>query len=250
MGSEGRVAIVTGAAQGIGRVYAESLAKDGAKVVCADLNTDGANETVGLIEKAGGTAVALEVDVSDISSARRLADQVKSEFGGADVLVNNAAIYAGMKMDPQMDVDIEYWRKFMSVNLDGALIMTQAIAPLMIDKGWGRIVNQTSIAAYTGYGGAYSVSKLGTIAITQGFARELGPHGITVNAIAPGIIFTEATLGVVPKENQEGIVAMTPIQKKAQPDDLVAALLFFVSEGASWTTGQTLIVDGGFQSRI
>ena len=250
MSLEGKIAVVTGAAQGIGKVYAEALATAGAIVVCADLNLALAEQTAGEISDKFGQALGMMVDVSDPESARQLASKIKEELGGADILVNNAAIYAGMEMDPQMTVDIGYWRKLMSVNLDGALVMTQAIAPMMIEKGWGRVINQTSNGAYSGHGGVYAVSKLAMIGLTQGFARELGGQGITVNAIAPGIIYTEATKGVVPMEMQQQIRMMTPITKDALPEDLVGTLLFLVSDGAEWMTGQTLVVDGGLTPRI
>ena len=250
MALEGKIAVVTGAAQGIGKVYAEALATAGASVVCADINLPLAEQTAGEISTKGGHALGMTVDVSDPESAQQLASVIKTELGGADILVNNAAIYAGMEMDPQMTVDVGYWRKVMSVNLDGALVMTQAIAPMMLEKGWGRVVNQTSNGAYSGHGGIYAVSKLAMIGLTQGFARELGGQGVTVNAIAPGIIYTEATKSVVPIEMQEHIRMMTPITKDALPEDLVGTLLFLVSDGAEWMTGQTLVVDGGLTPRI
>lgn len=250
MSLEGKIAVVTGAAQGIGKVYAQALATAGASVVCADINLALAEQTAGEISTKGGHALGMTVDVSDPESAQQLASVIKTELGGADILVNNAAIYAGMEMDPQMTVDVGYWRKVMSVNLDGALVMTQAIAPMMLEKGWGRVVNQTSNGAYSGHGGIYAVSKLAMIGLTQGFARELGGQGVTVNAIAPGIIYTEATKSVVPIEMQEHIRMMTPITKDALPEDLVGTLLFLVSDGAEWMTGQTLVVDGGLTPRI
>jgi 3-oxoacyl-[acyl-carrier protein] reductase len=250
MTEKARVAIVTGSAQGIGRDYAKALAADGAAVVCADIRLDGAKETAHEITSAGGQAMAIAVDVSKEDETKRLAAEVDKAFGRADILVNNAAIYHGIQMQPQMEVEIGYWRKVMAVNLDGALLMTQAIAPLMIRGGSGRIVNQTSIGAYSGYGGVYAVSKLALIGLTQGFARELGPHGITVNAIAPGPIYTDATLNVVPGQALDMLMANTPLKKKATPEDLIGTLRYFVSDAAAWVTGQTIIVDGGLTPRI
>ncbi|WP_326828895.1 SDR family oxidoreductase [Streptosporangium sp. NBC_01810] len=241
---DGRIAVVTGAGRGIGQEYAAALASDGATVVIADVDDRLAAETVQLITDKGGKAVARHVDVAAKESTAELGDWVRREFGAAHILVNNAAIYHSMRMDAQMDVDIDYWRKVFSVNLDGALLMTQALAPLMIEAGWGRIVNQTSTGAYAGLGGAYSVSKLALIGLSQGFARELGKHGITVNTIAPGLIHTEATMVTVSAEARAAMLAQQAVKKEGQPADLVAALRFFCSDEAGWVSGQVTIVDG------
>jgi 3-oxoacyl-[acyl-carrier protein] reductase len=135
------------------------------------------------------------------------------------------------------------------VNLDGALLMTQAVAPMMIEGGWGRIVMQSSTAAYLGGGGHYAVSKLALLGLTRGFAKELGPYGITVNGIAPGVVDTEATAATVPAAKLEQLAAMTPLPLRAGPDDLVGSLLFLCSEASAWMTGQTLVVDGGLVVR-
>lgn len=247
---EGRIAVVTGAGRGIGREYATALAADGATVVVADLDDGLADETAKLITAAGGQAAARRVDVGDPASTAALGDWLRGEFGAAHILVNNAAIYHSMRNDTQMEVDIAYWRKVFSVNLDGALLTTQAVAPLMIEGGWGRIVNQASTAAYSGLGGAYCVSKLAVVGLTQGFARELGPHGITVNAIAPGLIYTEATMATVAEESRAALTNAQAVKKEGQPADLVAALRFFCSDGAGFTSGQLTIVDGFKTLRI
>jgi NAD(P)-dependent dehydrogenase (short-subunit alcohol dehydrogenase family) len=242
--------VVTGAAQGIGKAYAEALADDGMSVVVADLNAAGAEETAKSIADRGGQTLAIQVDVSDRASTLALAAAAKEQFGAVHVLVNNAAIYHSMKLDPQMTVDIDYWRKIFSVNLDGALLCTQAIAPLMIEAGWGRVVNQSSAGAYFGNGGAYSCAKLALVGLTQGFARELGAHGITVNAIAPGPTDTEATRVTLPSVATEGLVARQSIKRMGQPADMVHALRYLVSEDAGWITSQVLLVDGGFITRV
>ncbi|MFC5750820.1 SDR family oxidoreductase [Actinomadura rugatobispora] len=247
---EGRIAVVTGAGRGIGREYAAALAADGATVVVADLDEGLADETVKLITADGGRAVARRVDVGDPRSAADLGTWLRGEFGAAHILVNNAAIYHSMRNDTQMDVDIDYWRRVFAVNLDGALLVTQAVAPLMAEAGWGRIVNQASTGAYSGLGGAYCVSKLAIIGLTQGFARELGPHGITVNAIAPGLIYTEATMVTVPPESRAALTAAQAVKKEGQPADLVAALRFFCGEDSGWVSGQVTVVDGFKTLRI
>ena len=246
---EGRVAVVTGAAQGIGRGYALTLAEHGAAVVVADLNTAGARETADVIEQHGGSALPVTVDVSDRDSTLELAEATRQRFGAAHIVVNNAALYHSMRLDPQLTVDIEYWRRVFSVNVDGPLLVTQALAPLLIEAGWGRVVMQTSTAAY-GNGGAYGTSKLALISLTRGFARELGGHGITVNAIAPGPILTEATLVTVPTERVDALVASAAIKRPGQVDDLFGTLLYLCSYLSAWVTAQTLVVDGGITARV
>jgi NAD(P)-dependent dehydrogenase (short-subunit alcohol dehydrogenase family) len=201
------------------------------------------------VRAAGGEAKSVVVDVSDQSSTRLLADAVREHYGTAHILVNNAAIYHSMRLDPQMTVDIDYWRTVFSVNLDGALLVTQAIAPLLIEAGWGRIVMQTSTAAY-GHGGAYGTSKLALISLTRGFARELGGQGITVNAIAPGPILTEATQVTVPQDRVDALVATAAIKRPGQVEDLIGTLLYLCSDMSAWVTAQTLVIDGGITARI
>jgi NAD(P)-dependent dehydrogenase (short-subunit alcohol dehydrogenase family) len=245
-----QVAVVTGAGRGIGREYALALAAAGFAVAVADLNADGAQETAALIEKGQQRGAAFTVDVSDQASVQALAADVRARFGTVHVLVNNAAMYHSIRLDSQMDVDIEYWRTMFAVNVEGVLLCTQAFAPMMIQQEYGRIVNQASVGAYLGGGGAYAVSKVALLGVTQGFARELGQHGITVNAIAPGLVFTEATLATVAEAAQDAMVARAAIPVKGQPRDLTSALLYFASQDSRWVTGQTLIVDGGLTARL
>jgi len=245
-----KVAVVTGSAQGIGRDYALALASDGMAVVVADIKIEGARDTAQTITAAGGRALAVKVDVSDPESAAAMAEAVRKEFGTVHVLVNNAALFQGLKILSPLTTELAYWRKVMSINLDGVLVVTQALAPLMKGNGWGRIVNQSSTAAYLGRGDAYAVSKLGVIGLTQGLATELGEYGITVNAIAPGPTSTEALREVVPDSMVEGLVSRMAIKRLGQTSDMVGALRFLVSDAASWMSGQTLVVDGGQQKRI
>jgi NAD(P)-dependent dehydrogenase (short-subunit alcohol dehydrogenase family) len=240
---EGRVAVVTGAAQGIGRGYALTLAEHGAAVVVADLNATGAQATADVIEQHGGSALPVTVDVSDRASTLELAEATRQRFGAAHIVVNNAALYHSMRLDPQLTVDIEYWRLVFSVNVDGPLLVTQALAPLLIEAGWGRVVMQTSTAAY-GNGGAYGTSKLALISLTRGFARELGGHGITVNAIAPGPILTENLASVGEDAVRMSAMAM-PMRRVGDVDEVAAAAVWLCSDQASFVTGVTLPIDGG-----
>jgi NAD(P)-dependent dehydrogenase (short-subunit alcohol dehydrogenase family) len=245
-----RVAIVTGSAQGIGRDYARGLAADGMAVVVADIKADAAKETVEIIKAAGGKAVDAQVDITDPASAAELAAFVRRAFGRLDVLVNNAAMFEGNTYTTALAVDLDYWRRMFRVNLDGVLIMCQALAPLMVENGYGRIVNQSSTAAYMGGGDPYGISKAAVIALTLGLAKELGPKGVTVNAIAPGPVPTAALLSVAPKESLDRIAATSAIARLGTTDDMLHALRYLVSENASWVTGQTIIVDGGCIKRF
>ena len=239
-----KVAIVTGAGGGIGQAYAEALAREGAAVVVADINTEGAQKVADGIKGEGGTALAVPVDVSDPESAKEMAAQTLSEFGGIDYLVNNAAIFGGMKLDFLITVDWDYYKKFMSVNMDGALVCTRAVYRKMAKRGGGAIVNQSSTAAWL-YAGFYGLAKVGVNGLTQQLAAELGGRNIRVNAIAPGPIDTEATRNVVPAEMIDDIVKGLALKRRGTPRDLVGMCLFLLSDEATWITGQIFNVDGG-----
>jgi 3-oxoacyl-[acyl-carrier protein] reductase len=239
-----KVAIVTGAGGGIGQAYAEALAREGAAVVVADINTEGAERVSAEIAAEGGTAMAVPVDVSDPASAKAMADRTLAEFGGIDYLVNNAAIFGGMKLDFLITVDWDYYKKFMAVNLDGALACTRAVYKKMAKRGGGAIVNQSSTAAWL-YANYYGLSKVGINGLTQQLSRELGGMNIRINAIAPGPIDTEANRTTTPQEMVADIVKNIPLSRMGQPDDLVGMCLFLLSDQARWITGQIFNVDGG-----
>ena len=240
---EGKVVVVTGAAQGIGEAYAKAIAAEGGAVVVADLNVESGEQVATEIESAGGQAFFVRTDVSSAESAAALVKATTDEYGGIDGLVNNAAIYGDMQFDLLISVDWDYYRRFMSVNMDGALVMTRAAYPVMQGRGGGSIVNQSSTAAYL-YSGFYGLAKVGINGLTQQLAHELGGMNIRVNAIAPGPTDTAATrtqAGDAAKELVKGLA----LKRMGQPEDLVGACLFLLSDESSWVTGQIVAVDGG-----
>lgn len=243
-GIRGKVAIVTGAGGGIGEAYARGLAAAGARVVVAEINKDAGARVAREIATSGGDALALEVDVGSVESTRAMAERAATELGGIDFLVNNAAIFGGMKLAPYIDVDWDYYTRFMNVNVNGALLCARACVPHMRKRGGGAIVNQSSTAAWMATG-FYSLAKLSLNGLTQGLARELGPQKIRVNAIAPGPTDTGALHSIVPDAFIKPMVAGLPIARMGTPDDHVPTLLFLLSDAAAWVTGQIVNVDGG-----
>jgi NAD(P)-dependent dehydrogenase (short-subunit alcohol dehydrogenase family) len=244
-----KVVVVTGAAQGIGEAYAKALAAEGAAVVVADLNADGGERVAKEIEAEGGRAIFVPCDVSRAESAAALVERVEAEYGGIDGLVNNAAIYGAMQFDLLITVDWDYYRKFMSVNMDGALVMTRAVFGSMQKRGGGSIVNQSSTAAYL-YSGFYGLAKVGVNGLTQQLAHELGGMNIRVNAIAPGPVDTEATRTQAGDAAKDIVRNSLALKRMGQPADMVGACLFLLSDEASWVTGQILAVDGGQTFRL
>jgi NAD(P)-dependent dehydrogenase (short-subunit alcohol dehydrogenase family) len=238
-----KVVVVTGAAQGIGEAYAKALASEGASVVVADINAEAGEQVAKQIQADGGKAMFVSCDVSSAESANALVETVTAEYGGIDGLVNNAAIYGAMQFDLLISVDWDYYRRFMSVNMDGALVMTRAVYPAMQKRGGGSIVNQSSTAAYL-YSGFYGLAKVGVNGLTQQLAHELGGMRIRVNAIAPGPTDTEATRTQA-GDAAKDLVKNLALKRMGQPDDMVGACLFLLSEDASWITGQIIAVDGG-----
>jgi NAD(P)-dependent dehydrogenase (short-subunit alcohol dehydrogenase family) len=240
----GKVAVVTGAGRGIGRAYAQGLAAAGASVVVADIDEAGAKETADIVTAAGGMAAAVRVDIADHDSVAAMADTATRVFGGVDLLVNNAAIFGGMKLDFLLTVDWDYLRRFLEVNLLGALVCTRACYRSMAARGGGAIVNQSSTAAYL-YAGYYGWAKAGINSLTQQLAHELGGMNIRVNAIAPGPTDTEAARSVVPDEYMRQLVGSLALKRQGSPEDLVGMCLFLLSDDARWVTGHVFNVDGG-----
>jgi NAD(P)-dependent dehydrogenase (short-subunit alcohol dehydrogenase family) len=242
---DGKVAIVTGAAGGIGEAYARALAAEGAAVVVADLDeAKGAATAADIAAAGGGDATFVQVDVSDPDSTAAMAAATVDRFGGIDLLVNNAAIYGTMQFDLLISVDWDYYQRFMAVNMNGALLCTRACYQHMAARGGGAIVNQSSTAAWL-YSGFYGLAKVGMNGLTQQLAHELGGQGIRVNAIAPGPTDTEATRNQVGEGMIKSLVKDLAIKRPGTPADMVGACLFLLSDDAAWVTGQILAVDGG-----
>lgn len=239
-----KVAIVTGAGRGIGEAYARALAAEGAAVVVAELDKDNGARVAEEITSSGAQALFVPVDVSDPGSTQDMAAATIDRFGGIDLLVNNAAIFGGMKLDLLVTVDWDYYRRFMGVNMDGALLCTRACYRSMSQRGGGAVVNQSSTAAWV-YAAYYGLAKVGINGLTQQLAHELGGMNIRVNAIAPGPIDTEANRSVVPSGAVDSLVASMALKRVGQPDDLVGTCLFLLSDESRWLTGQIVNVDGG-----
>jgi len=236
-----RVAIVTGGAQGIGRAIADKLSEEGASVVVADINEEGAKAAV---EGLSGEGLGVRADVSNPDDVQAMVDATVDRFGGVDILVNNAAIVPFIPWD---DVDLEHWRKIMSVNLDGPFIAVKAVEKPMRDAGYGRIVNIASntIIAGTPNMAAYVAAKGGILGMTRSMATELGAHGITVNAVAPGLTETEGVQASPHNEAFGFVEQLQAIPGKGQPRQIAPAVAFLASEEAEWVTGTLLVVDGG-----
>ena len=239
-----KVAIVTGAGQGIGEAYAKGLAAEGASVVVADVNEAQGRGVADAIAEAGGKARFVRVDVASPESTKAMADATLAAYGAIDYLVNNAAIYAGMQVAPLIAVDWDYYKRFMDVNMHGALLCVRACYEAMGKRPGAAIVNQSSTAAWMGIG-FYGIAKLALNGITQSLARELGPWGIRVNAIAPGPTDTEATRSIVPPQYLKAMLAQMPLARVGTPEDLVGTCLFLLSDASAWMTGQVINVDGG-----
>lgn len=239
-----KVAVITGAGQGIGEAYAVALADQGACVVIAEIDKLAGQRVANTLVKKGHDALFVETDIASIESCNALAKTVTERFGGVDYLVNNAAIFAGKRKDGLLTVDWGYYQRFMEVNMNGLLLVTRAIYPAMVSRGGGAIVNQSSTAAWAA-GDFYSLSKAATNAMTVSLAREMGSMNIRVNAIAPGPIDTPATRNSVPPERLEQLVSRMPIARLGTTNDIVEACLFLLSDQSSWITGQIIVVDGG-----
>lgn len=243
----GRVAIVTGAAQGIGATYALGLAAEGASVVLADVLD--AAPVVAQIREKGGEALALNVDVTSRTSIEAMVQAAVSKFGRIDILVNNAALFGNLKNTFFADIETEEWDRVMAVNVRGVFECSRAVVPVMRDQGYGKIINIASGTLFKGtpYLLHYVASKGAVVAMTRVLARELGPHKICVNAIAPGLTMSEA-VARGSNYNAEMIAAnrdTRALKRNQEPEDLMGAVVFLASSESDFMTGQTMVIDGG-----
>ncbi|TFD75177.1 SDR family NAD(P)-dependent oxidoreductase [Cryobacterium psychrophilum] len=256
--STARTVLITGAAGGLGRAFALGFAAQGDRVVAADTNLEGAQQTAALIEEAGGTALALHANVTSLDSVTQMAADAAAfdaEFTGGtgstntghiDVIINNAAIYATITRSAFEEIDVDEWDLVMAVNLKGPWLVTRACSPYL--QSGSHVVNLSSATVMSGsaHWAHYVASKGGVIALTRVLAKELGDRNVTVNAIAPGFTLTEASYGLIEGAADYG-VDRGSIKRASEPDDIVGAALFLAGPGSSYITGQTLVVDGGRQ---
>ncbi len=243
----GRVAIVTGAGQGIGRALAKALAGAGAIAVVAEIDASKAQSVVAEIELFNGKAFGVTTDVSDFESVQSMAAKIHRTFGRIDILVNNAGIFSTLKMRPFEEIPLEEWDRVMHVNVTGVMLCCRAVVPYMREARWGRIVNISSGSVSLGRPNYlhYTTSKSALIGMTRSLARELGGFGITVNSVLPGAVFTEIPRETVTPVQKEAIIRMQCIPRAQSPDDLLGTVLHLSSPGSAFLTGQSLTVDGG-----
>jgi NAD(P)-dependent dehydrogenase (short-subunit alcohol dehydrogenase family) len=248
---DGKVAVVTGGGGAIGQVYGRTLAEAGAAVALADLNGDGAAEAAARMEKEGLSAIGVQVDITDRAAAFAMATQTVDAFGGLDILVNNAALMAEIPRVDVLDLSSDWFDRVMRVNVLGALHCSAAVKEHMVHRGGGRIINQVSAGAFMA-GGIYGMSKLALVSATATLARSLGPLGINVNAIAPGLVDNEPGMRSLPADSphRAALAAAIPGKKMAPADDLLGTLLLLASDAGVWINGQTISVDGGWIMRL
>jgi 3-oxoacyl-[acyl-carrier protein] reductase len=248
---EGRVVIITGAGQGIGKVFAKAFARCGAIPVIAERNAANGEKVAKEIEAEGGKALAVTTDVSREESIAAMVAETEKRLGRIDALINNAGIFSTLDMRPFDQISVEEWEQVLKVNVTGPFLCSRAVLPAMRRAKWGRIIHMASGAVTMGRPNYlhYIASKSALAGMTGSMARELGPDGITVNAILPGAVFTEIERKTVSPEQKVRIVAQQCIQRAETPDDLAGTALFLASDSAAFLTGQCLTVDGGATHR-
>jgi NAD(P)-dependent dehydrogenase (short-subunit alcohol dehydrogenase family) len=239
-----KVALVTGAGNGMGRAYAESLAREGAAVVVTDIDAEAAEAAAKRIQSSGGVAVAARCDVADDSGIQATVALAVERFGGVDILVNNAGLHLTKWTGPFSSFTPEQVRTLFDVNILGVVNVTQACRPSMTERGGGAIVNISSTSGYSSHS-PYGVTKLAIRGLTVAFARELGPSGIRVNGIAPGIVYTDSALAELGEEGLTRHRAGQVLDQRGEVRDVVETMLFLVSDDARMITGETIKVAAG-----
>ncbi len=240
----GKRAIVTGAGNGIGRASALRLAAEGAAVAVVDLDVQAAADTVARIERAGGRALAIRTDVTRRAEVEAMVEQVRGAWGGVDILMNNAG---GSLHSPFLDLTEEEWDHVVNLNLKAVYLCSRPVARLMVDQRFGRIINVTSNYGVTGSGirAHYSAAKAGVIGLTKAMALDLGPYGVTVNAVGPGPTNTARVRGRSTDEEWAARAQTIPLRRMGEPEDIADAVVFLASDRARYITGQVLHVNGG-----
>jgi 3-oxoacyl-[acyl-carrier protein] reductase len=239
---KGKIALITGGLNGLGREAAHVFAREGASVAVCDLPSDG-GELMAAIQAQGGESFYASADVSRSSQVEAMVGAVLQTFGGIDILINNAGITRDATL---LKMSVEQWDQVIAVNLSGVFHCTKAVAPHMVERGKGKIINTSSIVGISGNFGQtnYAAAKAGLIGMTKTWARELGPKGITVNAVAPGFIATEM-VKKMPEKVLQGMRDRTPVRRLGEPRDVANAYLFLASDEADFINGAVLSVDGG-----
>jgi NAD(P)-dependent dehydrogenase (short-subunit alcohol dehydrogenase family) len=243
----GRVAMVTGAGQGIGRRFAQAFAEAGCAVVVAELNAENAQRVAADIRATGARALGCATDVGSAASAEAAVSAAVKEFGRLDILVNNAGIFSTIKMQPFTEIPLDDWEQMLRVNITGPFLMARAAAPVMQKQNFGRIINMGSASVSMGRANYlhYTTSKSSLVGMSRSLARELGAYGITVNTILPGAVETEIERETVTPQQREAMIAMRCVARAQTPDDLLGTMLFLSSDASAFLTGQSLTVDGG-----
>jgi NAD(P)-dependent dehydrogenase (short-subunit alcohol dehydrogenase family) len=247
---EGKVALVTGAAAGIGRTTAQYYARDGARVVVSDINKEGGQETVQLITEAGGEATFIRADVSDAQDVQHLIEQGIEQYGRLDIAFNNAGV--GGEQNPTADYSLEGWDKLIGVNLSGVFYCMKYEIPAILKSGGGVIINMASILGRVGFADspAYVTSKHGVVGLTQNAAVEYGKQGIRVNAVGPGFIRTPMIQEIIQDPaTRDMLVGLHPIGRLGEPEEVAELVIWLSSEKASYVTGAYYPVDGGYLAR-